>query len=64
MSGISTKLLQAAGGGVVRWLDRTLGGTGRDRGWAVAYRTRPTTIIVVGQTGLRTAAGGNDFLNR
>ena len=60
MSGISTKLLQAAGGGVVVGWIALLGGTGRDRGRAVAIDSA-NNIIVVGRTG-SDGAGGNDLL--
>jgi len=60
MSGISTKLLQAAGGGVVVGWIALLGGTGRDRGCAVAIDSA-NNIIVVGQTA-SDGAGGNDVL--
>jgi uncharacterized delta-60 repeat protein len=59
MSGISTKLLQAAGGGVVGWI-ALLGGTGTDRGSAVAIDSADN-IIVAGQTA-SDGAGGDDLL--
>ena len=61
MSGISTKLLQAAAGGgvVVGWI-ALLGGTGDDIGRAVAIDSADN-IIVAGFTG-SDGAGGNDVL--
>jgi len=61
MSGISTKLLQAAAGGgvVVSWI-ALLGGTGTDQGNAVAIDSA-NNIIVVGQT-TSDGAGGTDVL--
>jgi uncharacterized delta-60 repeat protein len=61
MSGISTKLLQAAAGGgvVVSWI-ALLGGTGSDYGYAVAIDSADN-IIVVGQT-TSDGAGGVDVL--
>ena len=60
MSGISTKLLQAAGGGVVVGWIALLGGTGRDRGYAVAIDSA-NNIIVVGYTA-SDGAGNDDVL--
>ena len=61
MSGISTKLLQAAAGGgvVVSWI-ALLGGTGSDSGNAVAIDSA-NNIIVTGRTD-SDGAGGADFL--
>jgi uncharacterized delta-60 repeat protein len=61
MSGISTKLLQAAAGGgvVVSWI-ALLGGTGSDDGNAVAIDSADN-IIVVGYTN-SDGAGGRDLL--
>jgi len=58
MSGISTKLLQAAAGKreVVNWI-ALLGGTGSDIGFAVAIDSA-NNIIVAGVT----SSGGNDLL--
>ena len=60
MSGISTKLLQAAGGGVVVGWIALLGGTGSDVGFAVAIDSADN-IIVVGGTD-SDGAGGIDVL--
>ena len=61
MSGISTKLLQAAAGGgvVVGWI-ALLGGTGSDYGTAVAIDSADN-IIVTGRT-TSDGAGGLDVL--